>query len=115
MAVVDVEVNGRMYRLTCEAGQEVRIRELADAVDQRVRAGAGGGRVGSDAQMLLLAAIQIADELRDVVGGRNELAARGLIGAGRDPAAEGRLAEAARTIDELALRIETVASRLERA
>jgi len=115
MAHVDVEVGNRLFRLTCETGQEARIRELAEEVDRRVRAGAVAGRVGSDAQMLLIAAIQIADELRDVLGGREELAARGLIAAGRATVEDARVAEAARAIDELAGRIETVVSRLERA
>lgn len=115
MAHVDVEIGSRLFRLTCEAGQEARIRELAGDVGERVRS-AAAGRVGSDAQMLLIAAIQIADELRDVLNGREELAARGLIAsAARSSAEDARVAEAARMVDDLVKRVETVVSRLDRA
>jgi len=115
MAHVDVEIGNRVFRLTCEAGQEARIRELADEVGGRVRSAAVAGRVGSDAQMLLIAAIQIADELRDVLGGREELAARGLIASDRASVDDARVAEVARVIDDLTKRVETVVSRLDRA
>ena len=33
MAQVDIEVNGRFYRMLCEDGQEARLQELAAYVD----------------------------------------------------------------------------------
>lgn len=63
MAKVDIDVNGRPYRMLCENGQEERLRELAGYVDGRLRQLTGGGRSGSEAQMLLMTCLVLADEL----------------------------------------------------
>lgn len=115
MSHVDVEVNGRMFRLVCEDGQEARIRELCEIVDRRVRAFTSGGRQGSDAQMLLVAAIQIADELSDTLRGREEARARGRIDDEAAENADRRVADLARVVAALSDRVETVASGLPRA
>jgi cell division protein ZapA len=65
MGQVSVPVNGRSFTMSCEDGQEPRIRRLAQYVDAKV-AGfvADVGQVG-EARLLLLAALVIADELSD--------------------------------------------------
>ena len=65
MGQVSVPVNGRPFTISCEDGQEPRIRRLAQYVDAKV-AGfvADVGQVG-EARLLLLAALVIADELSD--------------------------------------------------
>lgn len=103
MAQVDLEVNGRAYRLFCEDGQEDRLRELAAYVDARLKR-ITGGKSGSDAQMLLLTAIVMADELQDVMAGR-----------GITPPAVIDEAEVVAALDHVTSRIEEVAARLERA
>lgn len=114
MANVDIEVNGRAYRLICENGQETRIRELAAYVESRLQA-ITGGRSGSDAHMLLATCIVLADELQEVVAGRSELVQRGLVSGGeiRIPLADAEMMAA--TVEQLADRIEEVAERIERA
>ena len=107
MAQVDIEVNGRAYRLLCEDGQEERLRELAAYVDGRLRQLTGGGKLGSDAQMMLMTCLVLADELQEVLAGRALPAS-----AAQAAAAE---AEAAAVVDQVAQRIEEVAVRLERA
>ena len=65
MGQVTVPVNGRSYAITCDDGQEPRIRRLAQYVDAKVgEFVASVGQVG-EARLLLLAALVIADELSD--------------------------------------------------
>ena len=65
MGQVSVPVNGRSYAITCDDGQETRIRRLAQYVDAKVAEFVGSvGQVG-EARLLLLAALVIADELSD--------------------------------------------------
>jgi len=65
MGHVSVPVNGRSYAITCEDGQETRIRRLAQYVDAKVAEFVGSvGQVG-EGRLLLLAALIIADELSD--------------------------------------------------
>jgi cell division protein ZapA len=65
MGQVSVPVNGRSYAITCDDGQEARIRRLAQYVDAKVgEFVASVGQVG-EARLLLLAALVIADELSD--------------------------------------------------
>jgi len=65
MALIVVKVNGRDFPLSCEDGQEPRIRRLAQYVDAKVAEYVKiVGQVG-EARLMLLAAITIADELSD--------------------------------------------------
>ena len=104
MAQVDIEVNGRAYRVFCADGQEARLRELAAYVDAKLKQVTGGGKSGSEAQMLVLTAIVMADELQDVLAGR-----------GMAPLSTVSEADVAAAVDDVAMRIEEVAARLERA
>jgi len=104
MPQVDIEVNGRAYRLLCEDGQEGRLRELAAYVDARLKQLTGGGKLGSDTQMMLMTCLVLADELQDVMAGR-----------GIAPLSTVNEAEVAAAVDHVAQRIEEVAARLERA
>ena len=70
MGQVTVPVNGRSFKITCDDGQEPRIRRLAQYVDAKVAEFLSSiGQVG-EARLLLLAALVIADELSDA---RDEL------------------------------------------
>jgi cell division protein ZapA len=70
MGQVAVPVNGRSFTITCDDGQEPRIRRLAQYVDAKVAEFVSSiGQVG-EARLLLLAALVIADELSDA---RDEL------------------------------------------
>jgi cell division protein ZapA len=65
MGQVTVPVNGRSFTITCDDGQEPRIRRLAQYVDTKVAEFVSSiGQVG-EARLLLLAALVIADELSD--------------------------------------------------
>ena len=64
MAVVRVQINGRIYDIACDDGQEDHLRLLADEVDERVRAllGSASGSTG-EIMALLLTSLTMADEL----------------------------------------------------
>jgi cell division protein ZapA len=99
MAQISVPVNGRSYAITCDDGQEARIRRLAQYVDAKVSEFvANVGQVG-EARLLLLAALSIADELSDA----NDALERE--GKRREGAAGGA--------GETAKRVETIAARLQ--
>lgn len=104
MAQVDIEVNGRAYRMLCEDGQEGRLRDLAAYVDTRLKQLTGGGKVGSEAQMMLMTCLVLADELQDAMAGR-----------GMAPLSTVKEEEVASAVDHVARRIEEVAARMERA
>lgn len=118
MPRIDIELNGRGYTLTCEEGQEVRIRQLASFVDRRLQRIAEDSPQGSEAQHLMLTALVIADEFLDF----QEVAARS--GAGgvsvadqsdgfrRNGEADAFVVEA---VEGIARRLEDIAERLERA
>lgn len=62
MAHVDVTVNGRTYSLTCEAGQEAHLQNLAGHVDRKVAAlREAVGQIG-DTRLLLMAALLTTEE-----------------------------------------------------
>lgn len=106
MGQVVVKVNGREFALSCDDGQEPRIRRLAQYVDSKVSDFVRvAGQVG-EARLILLAAIVIADELSDA----NEALQRERSQPGRGAS---ETSGAANTIRELAQRVESIAARRE--
>ncbi|TZG26394.1 cell division protein ZapA [Sphingomonas montanisoli] len=65
MAEVDVAVGGRRYKLACRDGEEDQLRTLASMVDRK--AGDITRAIGdmTEARVLLMSAILLADELND--------------------------------------------------
>lgn len=114
MPLVDIYLSGRKYSVSCEPGQEKRLRELGDYVGGRLRELAESGVTGSDAHMLALATLVLADELFD----RTEDLAKARAQPGAPPAArdtEREAAAAVALIDTATRRIEDLAARLEQA
>lgn len=106
MAQVSVTINGRIYQIACDDGQEANLTRLANYVDKRVgELVAAVGQVGDD-RLLVMASLLVADELSaaatrlDGLDDSNRL---------RD---EGSLIS---NIDNLAERIEHIAQRLEQS
>lgn len=65
MAQVTVTINGRQFRIACDDGQEESLERLAQELDQRIEGLRGSfGEIG-DTRLTVMAAIQIADELRE--------------------------------------------------
>jgi len=106
MAQVTITINGRNYPVACNAGEEGRIGELARYVDDKVKGFAKEFGAVGEARLLLLTALILADELAEAREAQNGHPAAG---NGAAPAAE----SLAGGIDDLALRIEAIAARLE--
>ena len=98
MAQVTLSVGGRRYELACRPGEEDHLLQLAAVVDRKANDAGQVVGVTNEARQLLLAALLLADELSDLRSGAP------------DPAG----AALARTIDQLAARIEILATRLEK-
>ncbi len=107
MPHVDIYLSGRKYSVSCELGQEARLRELADHVGSRLRELADSGVIGSDAHMLALASLLIADQLLDT---KEELE-RARRGQPKAPDAENAIA----AVDAITRRVEELAARVEQA
>jgi cell division protein ZapA len=66
MAQVTVTIDGKAYRMACEAGQERHLEELAEKFDQYVTHLRGQfGEIG-DLRLTVMAGIMITDELNEL-------------------------------------------------
>jgi cell division protein ZapA len=116
MPLVEVVVNGRQYQVGCDAGQEDRLRELAQQFDKRVQALASSvGQIG-DARLLLMAGLVLTDEFSSATAKSSErdrenasLKAKLANGTETLEKAEGGITE---LLEQAAIRIETIAARI---
>ena len=107
MSQVEIRVNGREYRVTCEEGQEERLQRLAAFLDKRASAMSAGLPDISDARLMLLSALTICDELFEARDRLEEMnGASDLL----DPETMGG---AGRAIDAAAKRVSEIAAKLE--
>lgn len=110
MPQVTVQINGRAYQIACDEGQEAHLTRLGNYVDNRVQELlAAVGQVG-DARLLVMVSLLLADELSDAyaelkVAGANDGAAARL----------DREESLTSALENVAVRIETIAETLERA
>ncbi len=73
MATAIVTIAGRTYRMGCDEGQEKRLEELAALVDGKIAAMKESfGEIG-DQRIVVMAALQIADEAADTRDQSTEL------------------------------------------
>ncbi len=108
MGQVNITIRGRQYQIACDDGQEAHLARLGRYLDQRAeQLHASAGSV-SDALLLVMVGLVVADELTDTVAELDGLKASAE-NAGR-AAAENAAAAA---INKLAERIERIAARLE--
>lgn len=107
MALVNLKVNGRDFPVSCEDGQEPRLRRLAQYIDSKVSDFTKTmGQVG-EARLILLAALVIADELSDANEALQQQRGRPSAAVAEENAA------VATGIHGIAQRIESIAARLE--
>jgi cell division protein ZapA len=67
MAQVSVTINGRLYRMACDDGQEDHLARLSYDLDQRIaRLRTDFGEIG-DMRLTVMAALIVADELSEQV------------------------------------------------
>ena len=110
MGQVTVRVGGYAHPVSCQDGQEQHLTEMAAEVDKRVAALRSMGLQFGETRMLLLAALQLADEAADL---NAEIAALKQASAGRaapngapDPVLAERLARVASKIETIAATLE---------
>lgn len=111
MPAVSVMINDRKYRIACEEGQEEHLRALADDFDRRIaELKADVGELG-EAQLILVAALTLADELSATNRRVAELEA-GLADLRRSEVASAERAQATQTA--VAAALNAAAERIER-
>ena len=113
MPEVNVEINGRKYRMACEAGQEKHLIGLAQRFDAHVEQLKGAvGEIG-DNRLTVMAGIAVVDELAEAERRIKALESEVLVltRAGQEVAAEiealeirfaEKLVDAAKSIDGMA-------------
>lgn len=113
MGQVSVRINGRPYQIACDDGQEANLTRLAEYVSKRVsQLVAAVGQVGED-RLLVMASLLMADELSDTYAEVKALraGADGREGGARDA----QTRNLTQSLDNLAIRLERLAERLEQA
>lgn len=108
MAEVSIRVNGRVYPVGCEDGQEPHVRALAEMFDRHVAQVARDvGQLG-ETRLFLMGALLMADELAETRG-RLAAASADLARAEAERTrAEGRAVAA---LEQAARKIETLAAK----
>jgi cell division protein ZapA len=108
MAQVTVKINGYVYAVGCEDGQEPHLQAMSAQVDSRVESIKALGGNSGESRLLVLAALLMADELHDLKVEIDNLRANR---AGKkekpDP-------DVLRKIGRLAVRAEEIADGMER-
>lgn len=108
MAQVSVKINGFVYNVGCEDGQEEHLSAMAAQVDSRIESIKALGGNSGESRLLLLAALLMADELHDVRIELEALRANG--GRGGRGKGDG---EVGKRLSKLAARAERIADTLE--
>ena len=117
MAQVTVRVGGYSHPVACQDGQERHLTNMAAEVDKRIGALKAMGMQFGETRMLLLAALQLADETGDLQTEVAALKAGGAVAAPMPaapaaPAPDHALAE---RLNRIAEAIEAIAATLEDA
>jgi cell division protein ZapA len=112
MAQVTVRVGGYSHPVACQDGQEKHLTNMAAEVDKRIGALKAMGMQFGETRMLLLAALQLADETSDLQAEIAALKAGGAVAAPPPAASDPALAE---RLNALAEAIEGIAASLEGA
>lgn len=114
MPQVAVQINGKVYRMACDEGQEAHLLDLAQRFDRYINSLKGSfGEIG-DQRLTVMAGVMVTDELVElqhkVAGLENELA-KIRTGIDKSEAAE-REAQLAQAIGKTAERIEGISKKL---
>lgn len=115
MGEVSLTINGRVYAIACDDGQERRVNALGRYVDDRLKDIARVGAATNEAHLLVLTALVLADEIYDL---REDL--QGALSSLRMRPAEQRVSEddekeILQAIMGLVGRIDQIAGRLHKA
>ena len=115
MPEVDVSINGRSYRVACEAGEEERLSRLGAYIDDRVEElVAQIGQVG-DTRLLVMTSLMIADELAEAYATLSEAGLATPEDSEPRSAIDERRNALASRIEDAAARIESIAETIARS
>ncbi len=118
MAEVSLQIHGKPYGIACDDGQETRVKEVGQYVDSRVRDIASAGAASNENHLLVLTALVLADEVKELRDSLHSAQANSnvqpkaqqqVIYEGLSQQEERRIVE---SIEQLALRIDSVTDRL---
>ena len=117
MPEVNVEINGRKYRMACDEGQEPHLQMLADSFNEKIDALKGSfGEIG-DNRLTVMAGIAALDELHEARAEIEKLRqdVADLTRAGEAMAAETEEIEQkfAKQLSEAARRLESIATAID--
>ena len=116
MGQVAITINGRVYDIACDDGQEAHLTRLGVYLDQRVAELVDSvGQIG-DARLMVMASLLVADELADAYDELAELKeskSQAAPAADHGPEDGSRNGAVQQSLERLAQRIENVAARLE--
>lgn len=117
MPEVNVEINGRKYRMACEEGQEHHLLGLATRFNQQVDGFKGTfGEIG-DNRLTVMAGIAVLDELaeaeRRIAALEQDVAALSQAGQSISGEAEALERRFAKRLNEAARKIEAIAAVIE--
>ncbi len=128
MAEVNLTVDGRIYGIACDDGQEARVQQLGKFLDQRIKEVSHGSGANNKSQNMILASLTLADELFDLrenlakVTNNNEQLKRQISIAAAPqsaPVYQGLAPQDEReitaTISKLANKVEALAKRVQKA
>jgi len=104
MSSVTVKVNGRPYPIICGDGEEDHVAYLAEFVDKKVQDLSGMSATSNESQLLLMAALLVADDLSQAYETIDELKGK-----------SSDTAPAELDTENWANRLEAIADRLEKA
>lgn len=107
MARVEITLNGRLYPIACNDGEEERVRTLAELVEDRIQQITGARRSVTENHLLVMVCLMLADELMDLNDGLRVPDARPAVAQIDE---EPKLVEA---LSRLAQRIENIAARVQ--
>ncbi|CCG40050.1 cell division protein ZapA [Magnetospirillum molischianum] len=108
MAVVTITINGRLYDIACEDDQSSRVQALGREIDTRAQALLSAVGVVSDSRLLVMLCLLLADELSEAHNNQSVTPPAPTVSDDCD-------ASLAAVVGQLADRIESIATRLERA
>ncbi|CAH2604668.1 Cell division protein ZapA [Rhodovastum atsumiense] len=115
MAQVTVKVNGYVYTVGCEDGQEAHLQAMAAQVDSRIDSIKALGGPSGESRLLLLASLLMADEIHDIRAELEQLRAlvkrTSAIRTTAEPAVD---AATTKRLGDLAKRAEEIADSMER-
>ncbi|PJB71187.1 MAG: cell division protein ZapA [Alphaproteobacteria bacterium CG_4_9_14_3_um_filter_47_13] len=120
MAEVSLNIHGKEYGIACDDGQENRVVEVGQYVDNRARDIASAGAASNENHLLVLTALVLADEVKELRDSLASLQANGsrnavppqIVYEGLSEAEERHIVD---SIEQLANRIDSVAERLRAA